>query len=403
MFYHKEMQFLQQSLKKMGLQTLIIDPYEPLDPRINLGLGKLLGNEEFYRHAFYDLHPELEPATIYRLRDDFSCQYQFFLLPDTEQPQVMMIGPYLTKEMSRQQFLEQAEHSAINPRQIRHLEKYYSMVPYVPEYNHAFVFLETFYDLLWDSYSFLEESDQINHALSPITTFNAPIHLEKTNWNVDFIEERYASENDLLNAVTSGQPHKADLILAAFSSMPFEKRADDPVRNLKNYCIIMNTLLRKAAEQGGVHPVYLDSASSNFAHKIEAHTSTASLESLMKEMFLTYCRLVQNHNIMPYSKPVQHVILHIDEDLGADLRLQTLAKMENLSPGYLSTLFHKETGTTLVEFINQRRVSMAKHLLTTTKLQIQTIAQHCGIMDVHYFTKVFKKHTGKTPKAYREG
>ena len=403
MFYQKEMKFLQQALKKMGLQTLIIDPYEPLDPRINLGLGKLLGNEDFYQRAFYDLHPSLEPATIYRLRDDFSCQYLFFLLPDTQKPQVMIVGPYLAKEMSRQQFLEQAEHSAIDPRQIRHLEKYYSMVPYVPEYNHAFVFLETFYDLLWDSYTILEESDQINHALSPITTHLAPVRPEKTNWNVDLIEERYASENYLLNAVTLGQPHKADLILAAFSSMPFEKRSDDPIRNLKNYSIIMNTLLRKAAEKGGVHPVYLDSASSDFAHKIEAHTNTTALESLMKEMFLTYCRLVQNHNIMPYSKPVQHVILHIDEDLGADLSLQTLAKMENLSPGYLSTLFHKETGTTLVEFINQRRVSLAKHLLTTTKLQIQTIAQHCGIMDVHYFTKVFKKHTGKTPKAYREG
>ena len=41
-------------------------------------------------------------------------------------------------------------------------------------------------------------------------------------------------------------------------------------------------------------------------------------------------------------------------------------------------------------------------LLATTKLQIQTIAQHCGILDVHYFSKVFKKSVGVTPKQYRE-
>ena len=40
-------------------------------------------------------------------------------------------------------------------------------------------------------------------------------------------------------------------------------------------------------------------------------------------------------------------------------------------------------------------------LLRTTKLQIQTIAQHCGIMDVHYFSRIFKKVTGQTPKEYR--
>ncbi len=403
MFYKGEMKFLQQSLKKMGLQVLVIDPYKPLDTRINLGLGKLLGNEDFYKNSLYDLHPELEPATVYRMCDDFYCQYLYFLLPDTPTPQVMVIGPYLTKEMSRQQLLEKAEQHAVNPRHIRHIEKYYSIIPYIPEYSHIFVFLEAFYDLLWDSYSFFNVSEQLSHTLSPVTMPNAPVRAEKTSWNIDLIEDRYASENALLNAVMLGQPHKADLFLASFSSMSFEKRVDDPVRNLKNYSIIMNTLLRKAAEKGGVHPIYLDSASSDFARKIENQSNTASAEALMKEMYLTYCKLVQNNKILPYSKPVQRVILHIDADLSADLSLKNLAKMESLSPGYLSALFHKETGTTLVDFINQRRVTMAKYLLSTTKLQIQTIAQHCGIMDVHYFSKVFKKYTGKTPKAYREG
>lgn len=402
MYYDAELNMLRQTLKKLGIQTMIIDPEKPLDPRINLELGKRLGNETFYNKSFYDLHSRLKPASIYRLSDDFFCQYLFFLLPDNVEDRIMVIGPYLTKEISRSQFLEQAEHSSINPKAVHHLAKYYSMVPYIPEYSHAFVFLETFFEVLWESYDFFDESQQLNHALSPITLAHTPVHAEKTGWNTDLIEERYANENILLEAVISGQPHKADLLLAAFSSLPFEKRVDDPIRNLKNYGIILNTLLRKAAEQGGVHPVYLDSTSSDFAHKIEQYNSTASLELLMKDMFLTYCRLVQNHKIMPYSKPVQRVILHIEADLSADLSLSSLAKTQDLSPGYLSTLFHKETGTTLIDFINQRRVDLAKHLLLTTKLQIQTIAQHCGIMDVHYFSKVFKKYTGKTPKAYRE-
>ena len=64
--------------------------------------------------------------------------------------------------------------------------------------------------------------------------------------------------------------------------------------------------------------------------------------------------------------------------------------------------FKKETGKTVSEYIRDKRIEHAKYLLNTTHLQIQTIALHCGIMDVQYFSKIFKKQLGKTPKEYRE-
>ena len=160
----------------------------------------------------------------------------------------------------------------------------------------------------------------------------------------------------------------------------------------------MNTLLRKAAENGGVHPVYLDGASSTFAKEIEQISSTAEIHTLMGKMFRSYCRLVKKHSIKGYSSPVQKAITFIDADLTADLTLSRLAAMQNISPAYLSTLFKKETGQTLTEYVNEKRIKLATRLLDTTSLQIQTVAQHCGIFDVLYFSKLFKKHTGKTPK-----
>ena len=64
--------------------------------------------------------------------------------------------------------------------------------------------------------------------------------------------------------------------------------------------------------------------------------------------------------------------------------------------------YAEETGKNITEYIREKRMKHAEHLLSSTPLQIQTVALHCGIMDVQYFSKLFKKHSGKTPKEYRE-
>ena len=90
------------------------------------------------------------------------------------------------------------------------------------------------------------------------------------------------------------------------------------------------------------------------------------------------------------------------KSLSADLSLARLARAQNISRGYLATIFKQETGKTISEFVRERRIKHAKHLLAGTKLQIQTVAAQCGIMDLQYFSKIFKSMTGKTPKEYRE-
>ncbi len=56
----------------------------------------------------------------------------------------------------------------------------------------------------------------------------------------------------------------------------------------------------------------------------------------------------------------------------------------------------------LTEHITQKRIEQTAFLLQTTHLQIQSAAQRCGILNVNYFTKIFKKHTGFSPKEFRE-
>ena len=122
----------------------------------------------------------------------------------------------------------------------------------------------------------------------------------------------------------------------------------------------------------------------------------------MTAMFTEYCELVRNRSTENYPPIVAETLLMIDSDISAELTLSSLAEKLSISSVYLSTLFKKAVGKTLTEYLREKRMNHAAHLLRTTNLQVQTVAMHCGIDDLQYFSKQFKRHTGKTPKEYRE-
>ena len=192
-------------------------------------------------------------------------------------------------------------------------------------------------------------------------------------------------------------------MMGSFGELSFEERNPDALRNIKNYSIIFNTLMRKAAQQGGVHPLYLDEISSEFARRIEAVRRSEEAGRLIPDMLRAYCRLVRKHAAENYSPLVRKAVLIIESDLTRDLSLSAIAAALNISPGYLSGLFHQETGKTLTEFVSEKRLEQGARLLRSGSQQIQTVAQYCGIPDVNYFSKLFKKHYGVTPREYRKG
>ena len=250
--------------------------------------------------------------------------------------------------------------------------------------------------------SIVEINGILSQASVPEEHTQTDNDLTETLARMEMMEMRYDFENELIRAVTFGQQHTGKMLSTIFNEQMFEKRLQDSVRNAKNYCIIMNTLLRKAAEQGGVHPLYIDRVSSAFARAIEELSDVKTIPEFMKDIFSSYCRLVRKHSTKAYSPIVKKTILLIDADISSELSLHSLASKLEISKGYLASVFKRETGKTVSEYICEKRINRAMHLLNTTDLQIQTVAMHCGIMDVQYFSKLFKKHTGKTPKEFRK-
>lgn len=96
---------------------------------------------------------------------------------------------------------------------------------------------------------------------------------------------------------------------------------------------------------------------------------------------------------------VQKIILENFQN--NEFSMNQAAAMVNLSPGYFSTLFRQETGVSFVEQLTGIRLEKAKALLMCTNMRSSEIAYEVGYKDAHYFSYIFKKVCGCTPKEYR--
>ena len=163
--------------------------------------------------------------------------------------------------------------------------------------------------------------------------------------------------------------------------------------------LLLNTLLRKAIEPSKVHPYYIDAISSKYSRIIEEANEVPN--EMMWQMTRDYCAYVRRYSLKEYSPAVQKVMNYVNLNVAEPLTLKSLAAMCFISPSYLSALFKQETGSTLIDYINTQRVNRAAQLLVQNNHTIAAVAEEVGILDVNYFTKIFKKTLGVTPTRYR--
>ena len=397
MFYSQELSFLCDVFKKSRVSAIVMERRE---------LIRLLSENDAYepfyaKERLLSVIPTLRARTLYTFSDRAALSYRFILLPECEVPTVLTIGPYRTVQTTESDLLEMGERFGVTPNKQKYFAEYYESIPLLPSDLPLWMMLNTFCERIWKSPAFAVEeiTPDVTETVREVEV-TLPSH-DDTEVSMKALERRYRFENEMIRAVEQGQLHVEKQLMKAFSAEAFERRVADPLRNAKNYGIIMNTLLRKAAERGGVHPLHIDRTSSEFARRIEELAVLDNVGGLMCEMFRAYCRLVQEHSTAGLPEVVKATMLEINADLSADITPHGLAERQGVSAGYLSTAFKKATGDTLSDYIRKRRMEHAAHLLGSTNLQIQTVALHCGIMDVQYFSKIFKRQMGQTPSDYR--
>ena len=92
---------------------------------------------------------------------------------------------------------------------------------------------------------------------------------------------------------------------------------------------------------------------------------------------------------------------YVRQNLKSKLSLSEIANYVGYSPNHCDTIFKKETGDSIINYLISERISEAQRLLDEGVLSLKAIAESVGFEDYNYFSRTFKKITGKTPTKYK--
>ena len=398
--------FARELLNKMHISSVIInDPDNFISSLVDKNLRFMIFGEENYAKLLVNSPNEAKDNTVYRFCDEYKCTYIFLKMPHSVS-EYLFVGPYLLS-LPNEEFIElKSLELRLNEYQKSEFYTYYRSLPIIENESIILSIIDTLGVFIYGS----AENFNTEYIDYEIFDFNKPVFASEfvnseyssSLLSLEIIEQNYKNENFLMDAVSKGKLNKVDLITSHILNQGTEMRTSDTLRNRKNYLVILNTILRKSAEYGKVHPFHIDKLSSFFAKSIENLFSVESSLDLQKDMIRKYCLLVKEHSLKNYSPLIGKVITLISYDISANLTLNYIASLMNVNPSYLSATFKKETGQTLTDYVNASRMELAVHILTTSDKQIQAIAEECGILDANYFIKLFKKQYGITPSQYKK-
>ena len=115
-------------------------------------------------------------------------------------------------------------------------------------------------------------------------------------------------------------------------------------------------------------------------------------------------RLRDNASSSQYGSLLKQAADYIDSHYTDEtLSLNQVAQKINISANYLSAVFSQEMGATFTEYVTSKRMEKARELLRATDKRSGEIAFAVGYRDPHYFSFIFKKTQGCTPRDYRAG
>jgi len=311
-----------------------------------------------------------------------------------------VLGPVFTETISIQQIQQQANTYIELP--LHWKKKFMGLVqnfPVIPwpiltqfaimlhyAVNHEKIKVSDFH---YQSQSFLEEK-----ANTP-SSYENTAKDEKLTWNF---------EQQLLAPIREGNlNYQSALANAQTISSGVRIDIGNPLRRAKDSGIIFSTLCCRAAIEGGLYSRTAYTIQDIYTQSLEAATSLSDVAAINHQMYEDYIYRVHKAKASNlYTPQIQICIEHINMHVKETITISDLASLCGYTDYYLSRKFKNEVGQNINEYINTKKILLAKTMLANSSASIQEISEELHFCSRSYFTDVFRKICGTTPTQYRE-
>lgn len=175
------------------------------------------------------------------------------------------------------------------------------------------------------------------------------------------------------------------------------------LNNIKYHFVVTAAMLTRYCIDGGLEPEQAYRLSDFYILKMDSCTTIRQVADLHHEMakdFTGKMILKKKNNII--SKPITQCVDYIYSHIKERITIAELAQYTGLSESYLSRLFKQNLGVSISDYIREKKIEKATHLLKYSDKSIIDISAYLSFSSQSHFIQTFEKFTGLTPKKYRD-
>ena len=213
----------------------------------------------------------------------------------------------------------------------------------------------------------------------------------------------YEKELNFYTAVQAGDMEQVNSIMTPLTSKDLGTLSKNTIKNLQYHLVISISLITRFCIEGGMYEEVAYCLSDLFIQRTDLCTTEAEIAKLHYEMIEEYTtRMAQLPKNRAKSKPVVLCLNYIHKHYHSTITLADIAEFAGLNASYLSSLFKKEMGTTIFQYVLETRLEASMNMLKFSDYTYAAIGHYCGFSSQSHFTSCLRKHTGLTPKQYRD-
>lgn len=346
---------------------------------------------------FQQILEDKKPGELCCITDSYHIYTCVVLLPKET---FIILGPYLLEKPSHTFINKISTKNKIPISMLPSLRHFYNQMPLL---NH--IRIQSISQTLLSFTGLSNQSEFIIYDMEQEKTIGEnwlQIQEKFLTEYENILEEKYQNDLNLCRSLMRGDADSCihNMRYKNSTFVPLDSQKGDSFNHVI-YSYVFNILYRIISYSAGVPAVYIQELQDKWNHRINNRHLSSESNQNDYDMITSYCMLIQKKSFQSYSPYVKQTLRYIDTHLSTPITIKNLSSHVHVSEGYLSHLFHEEVGETILNYVNRKRITNSLSLLQNRTMKIQDVCICVGIEDPNYYSRLFKKYMGISPREYQ--